>query len=393
MVLQHLFLALGQLWLRACVSASLRLTFQNFLIILRTGLNAVVWRLDEYLDSEKDLVSKHIITRNQPWSDTTLLTSEMQSDCIAACLAQHGCKDITDRVNMRQNDRHVFTRGGFGTIYRGVLDDGQSVAIKCIESFDDHEDPEHGKNMKRAAREIYVWSHCNHQGILPVLGFARYQGQMALIAPWRDAGPLKQHILRGSLRAPLRTCIQLVVAVEYLHMNGIVHGDIKPDNDLITDQGEAQLADFGSATLTRTNALNFTNTNSFNFTIRFAAPEVLGEESRASTKESDIYALGMVRANIMSGQLPFSDKPAPSFINAVIIMKEQPPRPNFDKTLHGDVAKDEIWNLLRRCLTHAPKGRPKVEEVKGALIKIVKLNDRPRGEVDSDARNDFCFDM
>ncbi|CAE6489328.1 unnamed protein product [Rhizoctonia solani] len=232
---------------------------------------------------------------------------------------------------------------------------------------------ERGKNLKRTAREIYAWSHCNHQGVLPLLGFVCFQGQMALVTPWMGAGSLKQYIMKGLLLKPLRTCSQLAAAVEYLHVTGVVHGDIKPDNILMTDQGNAQIADFGNAVLTRPTSLDFTHTTSFNCTIRFTAPEVLREQSRIFTKESDIYALGMTMFNIMTGQPPFAEESVLSFMNAIINMA-QPPQPDFGDSLRGHTAKDEMWNLLRRCLAYAPSERPNAKEVKAALTKLEQLN-------------------
>ncbi|KAH7341139.1 kinase-like domain-containing protein [Rhizoctonia solani] len=363
----------------AYVLVSARLFLHKFIVTLR-----IVWIPDELLNVEEGLASEPVVGRNQRRPDTTLLTSTIHPESVSTYLIQNGCKDMTDELEMQRCDQHVFIRGGFGAIYRGILNDGRLVAIKCVETLNDQE---HGKNLKRTAREIYIWSRCHHQGILPVLGFARFRGQMALITPWMGAGSLKQHVLRGSLSTPLQTVSEELqqIAVQHLHANGIVHGDIKPDNVLMTDHGKAQLADFGSATLTHANALDFTHTTSFNFTLRFAAPEVLREESCVFTKESDIYALGM---NIVSGQLPFSDKSALSFINAVINMKLQPSRPNFNNSLRGDVVKDQMWNLLRRCLTYAPEDRPNANEVKNALIEIEELNVKHGGELDSHDWND-----
>ncbi|KAH7337079.1 kinase-like domain-containing protein [Rhizoctonia solani] len=109
-----------------------------------------------------------------------------------------------------------------------------------------------------------------------MLGFARFLGQIVLVTPWMKTGSLSQHISRGLL-SPLQTCIELAVAVEYIHASGIVHGDIKPDNVLVIDQGQVQLADFGSAMSTLATTLNFTRTSSFNFTTTFAIGFPLSE--------------------------------------------------------------------------------------------------------------------
>ncbi|CAE6468496.1 unnamed protein product [Rhizoctonia solani] len=186
------------------------------------------------------------------------------------------------------------------------------------------------------------------------------------------AGSLKQQISCGSLPSPLQTCIQLADAVEYLHANGIVHGDIKPDNVLMTDDGRVQLADFGSAISALTTTLDFTRTKSPNFTMRFAAPEILNQKegNYTFTEASDIYALGMTILNIMSGKPPFADKRDPFVIIEVMVMKRQPPQPDFSRTLRNSIAQTEMWDLLKRCLAYAPGDRPKANQVKGALIKL-----------------------
>ncbi|KAG8744201.1 hypothetical protein FRC11_013616 [Ceratobasidium sp. 423] len=213
-----------------------------------------------------------------------------------------------------------------------------------------------------------------------MLGFVHFQGQIALVTPWMKGGPLSQHILRGSL-PPLQTCIHLAMAIEYLHAKGIVHGDIKPDNILVTDHGQVQLADFGSAISILATTLNFTRTSSFNFTTRFAAPEVLGGDSHTFTKESDVYALGMTMLNVMSGRIPFVDRSEASLIFEVVHKKGQPPKPDFGNRLQGDAAKIKMWGLIEWCFTYEPKGRPKVGPVKEALIEVERLNNRLGEEV------------
>ncbi|CAE6413272.1 hypothetical protein BN14_11423 [Rhizoctonia solani AG-1 IB] len=225
---------------------------------------------------------------------------------------------------------------------------------------------EQGKTLKRAAREMYTWSCCKHQGVLPVLGFAQFMGYIALVTPWMEGGSLKQQISQRSMQSPLQTCIELAIAVEHLHEKGIVHGDIKPDNVLMTNQGQPQLADFGSALLTITRALNFTRTYTFPFTTRFAAPETLKEQGVPPTAESDVYSLGMTMFNIMSGSPPFADKWEPLVI-VEVLSKGQPSRPDFDRSLLSSDAKVKMWDLLQSCFAYEPGDRLKVSQVKDAV--------------------------
>ncbi|CAE7168345.1 unnamed protein product [Rhizoctonia solani] len=379
-----------QLWLH--LLELLQSTLQNAFAILQRSVNS--WELDELRGEQEVLAHPPVASPSR----TEVITSEMKSECVATCLVQHGCDDITSALDLRHCQHHPFARGGFGVVYQGVLKDGRRVAIKCIESFGGHMSP-HGKNLKRSAREIYMWSRCNHQGILPMLGFAHFRGQIALISPWMEAGSLRQHILGGLLVPPLQTCAQLATAVEYMHTNGIVHGDIKPvtsthlaptfvvaearsqDNVLLTDQGQVQLADFGSAISTLATTLNFTQTSSFHFTTRFAAPEVLKEDNHTFTKEGDIYALGMTIYSVLAGQIPFADKWEASVIIEVVYKKGQPSRPDFARSLQGDAAKAKMWDLLQRCFAYEPGDRPTAIKVKEDLLEVEKLNSVPGWEI------------
>ncbi|GAB1520665.1 hypothetical protein RhiTH_003750 [Rhizoctonia solani] len=187
------------------------------------------------------------------------------------------------------------------------------------------------------------------------------------------SGSLKQHVLRGLSQTPLQICIELATAVEYLHQNGIVHGDIKPDNVLMTNQGRPQLGDFGSASSTLSTTLNFTQTHSFGFTVRFAAPEIMGGEN-PFTKESDVYALGMTIFNVMTGQLPFADKSEVLVIVEVLSARRQPLQPNFGHVLQKDEAKSKMWELLKRCFAYEPGDRPKATQVKNGLMEVEMIN-------------------
>ncbi|KEP48597.1 tyrosine kinase domain protein [Rhizoctonia solani 123E] len=139
-------------------------------------------------------------------SDTLTHLRNQNLKYIVTCLVWHGCHHITDSMHPRHCP-HPYARGGFGTIYRGMLQSGLHVAIKCIESHNDDKFLEQSKGLRRAAREIYVWSRCSHKGILPMLGFIRLKGQIALITPWMESGSLQRHIVRGLLNTPLCTVL------------------------------------------------------------------------------------------------------------------------------------------------------------------------------------------
>ncbi|KDN47940.1 hypothetical protein RSAG8_03360, partial [Rhizoctonia solani AG-8 WAC10335] len=178
-----------------------------------------------------------------------------------------------------------------------MLKNGQLVAIKCIEMLGHSWGAwrTDGKHWKHAAHELYAWSKCDHPGVLKALGFALFEGFILLVSPWMQSGSLSDHLMRSKTCARLQFCLEIASTVEYLHGKGIVHGDLKADNILVSDAGHAQLVDFGSATLANYLTLCFTRTSRvLALSLRFAAPEILGGSSEHHTMESDVYALGMV---------------------------------------------------------------------------------------------------
>ncbi|KAG8732057.1 hypothetical protein FRC11_000870, partial [Ceratobasidium sp. 423] len=175
--------------------------------------------------------------------------------------------------------------------------------------------------------------------------------------------------------------VELASALVYLHDKGIVHGDIKvvstqqlktesmnksqvQDNIMISDDAHVQLGDFGSAILLNHFPLTFTQTG-FKGTLRFIAPELLDARSDKHTVKSDIYALGMTILQIITGTLPFADKPDYQIPIEVVMKRSIPDRPTFYGILLGETAKDELWHLLTRCWNYEPESRPTAVEVKG----------------------------
>ncbi|CUA77958.1 hypothetical protein RSOLAG22IIIB_12934 [Rhizoctonia solani] len=210
---------------------------------------------------------------------------------------------------------------------------------------------ENGKHWKHAAHELYASSKCNHPGVLNALGFALFEGYILLVSPWMRNGSLTNHLAHSKSSARLQFCLEIASTVEYLHDKGIVHGDLKADNILVSDAGRTLLVDFGSTTLTNIFTLCFTRTSCvLALSLRFAAPEVLNGSSQLHTTESDVYALGMVGRlwllffatiaegiftsgktilQIMTGELPYAGM-SDQVAVASIFRQLHPPRPHFN---------------------------------------------------------------
>ncbi|KAG8754206.1 hypothetical protein FRC11_006784 [Ceratobasidium sp. 423] len=174
-------------------------------------------------------------------------------------------------------------------------------------------------------------------------------------------GSIRMYLSRHSDINRIQLCIQIVQALVHLHSSGVVHGDLKPDNIIISDDNRAQLADFGSAMLIGDFTLNFTQTTC-KYTLRFAAPELLDDTSEHTTK-TDIYALGMTILSIMTGKQPFPNKRDHAIMMEVTLKKGRPCRSEFTSFAGSKRMEDRLWDLLERCWAHAPEDRPTAAEV------------------------------
>ncbi|KAG8681880.1 hypothetical protein FRC11_000561, partial [Ceratobasidium sp. 423] len=298
---------------------------------------------------------------------------------VIACLVQHGCRDVTAELELNGSNWHPFTGGGYGMIYQGALAGGLVVAIKCAKVCGHWSACKPAEtSLKRAARELYVWSKCDHPGILKVLGFAQIEGHLILVSPWMKNGTLMNHIALHPWINRLQLVVELAIAIEHLHSQSIVHGDIKSDNVVVSDDGHVQLTDFGSAMFLQARTLCFTQTTHTKGTLRFMfspkgkAPEILSGASNQCSTQVDIYATGMLMAGFMpqqitSGESPYADKNDFQVWAAVVNEKLLPTRPDFCRCLgiQSEDVSNALWGLLRHCWNPNPDERPTAAEIEG----------------------------
>ncbi|KAG8706658.1 hypothetical protein FRC08_000921, partial [Ceratobasidium sp. 394] len=224
----------------------------------------------------------------------TMIKSSMQVDEVIRCLVEHGCQDITGELDPSSISSDPIASGGSSNIYLCKLRDGTEVAVKYLFNLRSLDASNKSfKLLKHTACEIYAWSKCHHPGILPLLGMARFRGQVAVVTQWMENGTLSSFLCKHPSVDRVQLCVQLAEALEYMHTRRIVHGDIKAANILMSKDNTPLFADFGNALLTHGATLEFTATTSLGITPQYTAPEILKGDSRYST-EADIYAFGML---------------------------------------------------------------------------------------------------
>jgi tRNA A-37 threonylcarbamoyl transferase component Bud32 len=200
--------------------------------------------------------------------------------------------------------------GGMGEVYRGRdtrLD--RPVAIKMLRP-DVAADPAFRARFDREARTI---SQLDHPNICPLFDIGDQDGTAYLVMPLLEGESLADRVRRGPLPLPaaLRIAISLASALTYAHGRGVLHRDVKPHNMLMLADGRTMLLDFGIAkpygldstdTMADTSPA-LTRVGQTLGTLEYMAPEQLA--GRIVDGRSDMFSLGIVVAEIMSGAHPF----------------------------------------------------------------------------------------
>lgn len=192
--------------------------------------------------------------------------------------------------------------GGMADVYLAVdTIINREVAIKILRGELSH-DP---VTLLRFQREANAASKLNHPNVVQVYDVGNYEDRHYIVMEYIRGRTLKQLIqMRGALHKEEAVSImrQLTSAICEAHQHNIIHRDIKPQNILVKDDGTVKITDFGIALAH--NAVQLTQSDSVLGSAHYLAPETTRGE--AATNQCDIYSLGIVFYELLSGSVPFS---------------------------------------------------------------------------------------
>lgn len=252
----------------------------------------------------------------------------------------------------------LLAKGGMGAVYKGrqqSLD--RLVAVKILPP-DIGRDPAFAERFTREARAL---GRLNHPNIVAVYDTGCANGLYYFVMEYVDGTNLRHLVNEKSLspKDALAIVPQVCDALQFAHDEGIVHRDIKPENILIDKKGRVKIADFGLAKLLGQDHLetNLTATHQVMGTIRYMAPEQM-EGARGIDHRADIYSLGVVFYELLTGELPLGRFAPPSkkvqidvrLDEIVLRALEKEPQQRYQHA--GDV-KTEVETVVR-----TPGGAP-----------------------------------
>src|SRR2546427_8184966 len=195
-------------------------------------------------------------------------------------------------------------RGGMGVIYRARQQHSRRiVAVKRILA---HQVNSH-ETLERFRREAEAVASLDHPNILPIYEVSESEDGLPFFSmKFATGGSL--HNAAPSLRSEPRKCVQLMAkvarAVEYAHGRGILHRDLKPGNILLDDRGEPLVSDFGLAKWLNANKDLTKSLTTFG-TAGYIAPEQAEGAANNLTPAADVYSLGAILFDLLTGRPPF----------------------------------------------------------------------------------------
>ncbi len=197
--------------------------------------------------------------------------------------------------------RRLLQHGGMSNVYLAYDEFTYTmVVLKVMELRDDSF--EEIEQLAQFRRERRIMRSLRHKHILPLLAAGRRESYAFLVVPYIQGGTLKDRLEQGPLTLEEASSIfeQVADALSYMHSYNILHRDIKPENILLDGNGSVYLADFGIASYTDESGIG--ENGRVMGTPIYMAPELCYGHASVS---SDIYALGILLYQMLTGQVPF----------------------------------------------------------------------------------------
>ncbi|XP_072952205.1 putative leucine-rich repeat receptor-like serine/threonine-protein kinase At2g19230 [Typha angustifolia] len=284
----------------------------------------------------------------------------------------------TELENITKKFSRTLGKGGFGTVFHGIMEDGIEVAVKMC-SLSSEQAP----NLFLA--EVENLSRVRHKNLVSLIGYCMDRSQMAIIYEYMPLGSLDDH-LRGkagtgrflSWAERLQIVIDAAQGLDYLY-NGcpmpIIHRDVKTSNILLGQNLQAKISDFGLSKAFHSDLQTHVSMTALAFSPGYVDPMCL--ETWKFNEKTDVYSFGVVLLEIITGEPPIRRDRDVQIIERVQLSFEAGDiNAIVDPRLQGTYNTESVWKVLElaiRCTARAIDHRPKMAEVVKQLRESLKL--------------------
>ncbi len=239
-------------------------------------------------------------------------------------------------------------RSGMSMLFKATdLNDGKQVAVK-VPHADLDADP---VLFERFKREEEIGQLLDHSGIVKTYNDEE-RSRVYMVIEWVD-GRLLRSLLNDEKKFPIERAVKIALgicdALDYMHKRGIVHRDLKPENVMVDAEDHVKLIDFGIAMKEDARRLTFVNMSATMGTPDYISPEQV--KGQRGDQRSDIYALGIMLYEMLTGRVPFVEPNPLAAMNERLLNDPMPPR-----ELNPEISP-ELQEILFRALERDPRHR------------------------------------
>ena len=252
-----------------------------------------------------------------------------------------------DTLDHYRLDKMV-ARSGMSTLFKATdLKDGKQVAIK-VPHAEMETDP---VLVERFKREAEIGRELDHPGVVKTYD-GESRSRTYMVIEWVE-GRLLRSVLNEEPRLPIERAVNLTRAIcyalDYMHKHGVVHRDLKPENILVDEHDGIKLIDFGIAMKEDARRITYAGPSPLLGTPDYISPEQV--KGQRGDQRSDIYALGIMLYEMLTGQTPYSGP------NPLAVMNERlqaDPKPA--RKLRPEITP-QLQEILNRALEREPRHR------------------------------------